>query len=101
MTFWQIVQCQPRCKYTEYQIQKISESNFDVLDYIQNKSEGANTEIMLYFTSTEIEMKQRTKVYGEADLMADIGGLLGLFLGASIYTLADIIVSSLEKIVNK
>ena len=26
-------------------------------------------------------MKQRIKVYGEADLMADIGGLLGLFLG--------------------
>ena len=46
-------------------------------------------------------MKQRIKVYGEADLMADIGGLLGLFLGASIYTLADIIVSSLEKFVNK
>ena len=54
ITFWQIIQCQPRCKYTEYEIHKISESNFDVLDYIKGTSEGANTEIMLFFTSTEI-----------------------------------------------
>ena len=101
ITFWNLVQCQPRCQYTQFHLHKVSESNFDILDYTGQEDDGANTAAMLYFTSTEIETKQRIKVYDESNLMADIGGYLGLFLGASIYTLVDIIVSGLEKALHK
>ena len=101
VSFWNLVQCQPRCQFTQFHLHKTSESNFDILDYAGYEDDGANAAAMLYFTSTEIEMKQRIKVYDESNLMADIGGYLGLFLGASIYTLVDVIVSSLEKVVHK
>ena len=59
--------------------------------------DGANMEIFLFATSTEIEVKERVWLYDGNDLVADIGGFLGLLLGASIYTLADLLLSNVEK----
>jgi hypothetical protein len=48
------------------------------------------------FTSTEINVVERIWVYDQNDLLADIGGFLGLLLGASCFTLADMLVTYLE-----
>ena len=96
MSYWKILECQPRCEHTQYSLKKISKSNFNALKYMGQDDE-ANMEAYLFATSTEIEVKERVWLYDENDLVADIGGSLGLFLGASIYTLADVILSNVEK----
>ena len=97
MTFWKIIQCQSRCQHTQYSLRKIADSNFNALKYMDLKDDGANMEIFLFATSTEIEVKERVWLYDGNDLVADIGGFLGLLLGASIYTLADLLLSNVEK----
>ena len=72
-------------------------SNFNALKYMDLTDDGANMEIFLFATSTEIEVKERVWLYDGNDLVADIGGFLGLLLGASIYTLADLLLSNVEK----
>ena len=97
MTFWQLLKCQPRCQHTQYTLRKIADSNFNALKYMGNDDDGANMEVFLFATSTEIEVKERVWLYDRNDFVADIGGFLGLLLGASIYTLADLLLSNVEK----
>ena len=67
------------------------------MKYMGFADDGANMEIFLFATSTEIEVKERVWLYDENDFVADIGGFMGLLLGASIYTLADLVLSNVEK----
>ena len=98
MSFWKIIECQSRCQHTQYSLKKIADSNFNALKYMnEDADDGANMEVFLFATSTEIEVKERVWLYDGNDLVADIGGFLGLLLGASIYTLADLLLSNVEK----
>ena len=49
----------------------------------------------------EVELKQRMWMYDLDNLAADIGGFMGLLLGASIYTFADLLVTAIEKMIMK
>ena len=40
-------------------------------------------------------------MYDLDNLAADIGGFMGLLLGASIYTFADLLVTAIEKMIMK
>ena len=102
------VGCIPRCKFTMYHMHKMFDSNFDSLIYAFNKTDGANQavskvnvpwakkyyfnflQISIMFPSTEITVMERIWVYDGNDFFADVGGFLGLLLGASCFTLAEV-----------
>ena len=101
ISYWKIIGCIPRCKYTKYVLGPLYDSNFDQLKYLFNQSDGANNEFFLVFIKSEIDIIKRIWIYDFNNLLADIGGFLGLLLGASIYTFADVLVASVEKLMNK
>ena len=45
MSFWNIIGCQPRCRYTQYSLKKIAESNFNALKYMTGQDDGATIEV--------------------------------------------------------
>lgn len=45
----------------------------------------------VFFASNQFLSSKRSELYGIADLIANIGGLFGLFMGVSILSLVEII----------
>lgn len=48
--------------------------------------------------STEVEIREQILVYTWDNFFADIGGFMGLLLGSSIYSLADMMIETLQKL---
>ena len=46
-SFWNLVECTPRCKFTKYVLKPMVEGNFNGLLYETGKSEGANIEVSI------------------------------------------------------
>ena len=70
------------------------------LEYIFKQVDGSNMEFLVMFVQSEIQILKRIWIYDFSNLLADIGGFLGLLLGASIYTFADLLVASVQKFVD-
>ena len=53
------------------------------------------------FTTPEVEVTKRMLVYDLDNFFADFGGFLGLFLGASCFTIVDVVTSAVERFIDK
>ena len=121
MSYWKLIGCIPRCSYTKYSLNVLWDSNFDLLgmyyrcpkpkyekkfpvfsfsEYFFKQVDGSNMEFFVTFVQSEIQILKRIWIYDFSNLLADIGGFLGLLLGASIYTFADLLVASVQKFVD-
>ena len=100
ISFWKTIGCIPKCTYTQYKLTQVFDSNYNKVKYSGGKDEGANIELTVVALTSEIEIKERMWIYDGNSLFADIGGYMGLLLGASIYTFADLLVSGIEHFIN-
>ena len=54
-----------------------------------------------FFTSPQIEVMEKMSVYGVDNFFSDFGGFLRLFLGASCFTVVDILAKVFEVFAEK
>ena len=47
-SFWDLIKCTPRCKFTKYILKPMVESNYNDLLYKTGKSDGANLAVMKF-----------------------------------------------------
>ena len=61
-SYWKIIGCTPRCKFTKYSMKRLYDSFFDKLEYIGEEDDGANFELCIVFVSSEVEIKHRLEL---------------------------------------
>ncbi|XP_055382439.1 pickpocket protein 28-like [Condylostylus longicornis] len=89
--FKTICNCLPACTSIAYDSEvtqsllKDNGSNYDT------QNEFARSIMNVYFAKNQFLSAKRSELYGIADLVANIGGLFGLFMGVSILSLVEII----------
>ena len=59
------------------------------------------TKIMLYFTSKSVKVLREEKAYPFGSLVADVGGVLGLFIGFNFLMVWDWMVLGIKKLLRK
>lgn len=101
------VDCLPPCDFTSYDT-TVSYSKFPHNNVLNDFSElsGINVETIqddivsfnVYFSDLYIQYSETVISYGPRLLVADIGGTLGLFLGASIISFMEIFVLFFDEI---
>lgn len=69
--------CLPRC--TSYSHSLVPEDN-----------DASETHVRLYFASRSVEVWREYEAYTVVSLMSDVGGLMGLLLGLSIYSMVEL-----------
>jgi hypothetical protein len=93
--------CLPLCNYTSYGVQysysqfpsmELAEDLSDVYDYTAEELQNNLVSINVFFDDMKIttSMTQYIKTY--THLLAEVGGLMGLFLGASVISLLELVV---------
>ncbi|CAH2092889.1 unnamed protein product [Euphydryas editha] len=90
--------CLPACTSIEYEAET-SQADFDYkalfrafnfpLDEEDNDLIFAR--VMIFFKEAQFITSRRSELYGQTDFLANCGGLLGLFMGFSILSVAEII----------
>ena len=98
-----VCDCTPPCSTYEYSVRQSSLSlpSGENLEYFTNMT-GTNrsawediteniVHLQIYFDSMEYTVVRETPAFGLYDLIANIGGLLGLFLGASLITIMELL----------
>ena len=93
--------CPPLCEHTSYNIES-SYSQFPSLQLAEDLEDEFNTSavelqnnlvsINVYYHSLKITRLTTEYTYVFSNLMADMGGLLGLFIGASMISLLEVVV---------
>ncbi|KAL1488870.1 hypothetical protein ABEB36_014665 [Hypothenemus hampei] len=87
--------CLPICNDLTYSMD-ISQSNWDYQSkYVALNQKNVNKKIRMsrltiYFRKSQFVTSIRNELYGVADFMASIGGLLGLFTGFSVLSIIEI-----------
>ncbi|ETN65216.1 hypothetical protein AND_003023 [Anopheles darlingi] len=92
-----ICNCLPACKSTHYDLE-ITQSSLDIEKFMKansvpvdnNDEKYAFTTLEIYFKESHFITSKRTELYGFVDLLANCGGLLGLFMGVSFLSLIEI-----------
>ncbi|XP_049542464.1 pickpocket protein 28-like [Anopheles darlingi] len=92
-----ICNCLPACKSTHYDLE-ITQSSLDIERFMKansmpvdnNDEKYAFTTLEIYFKESHFITSKRTELYGFVDLLANCGGLLGLFMGVSFLSLIEI-----------
>ncbi|KAJ8916850.1 hypothetical protein NQ315_005857 [Exocentrus adspersus] len=51
----------------------------------------SKSQLMIYFKSSHFIPYERNELYGHLDFLANVGGLLGLFIGISLLSFFEII----------
>ncbi|KAF5270640.1 hypothetical protein FQA39_LY01378 [Lamprigera yunnana] len=88
--------CLPSCNSLAYDA-TISQSHWDWKkgrDLVSSKNDSNSynlSRLRIYFKDIQFITSQRNELYGVTDFYANCGGLLGLFTGFSIISLAEII----------
>ena len=59
------------------------------------------TKIMPYFTSKSVKVLREEEAYPFGSLVADVGGVLGLFIGFNFLMIWDLIVWGIKKLLRK
>ncbi|XP_063377476.1 pickpocket protein 28-like [Cydia fagiglandana] len=81
-------------EFTTEAVTAVDETNVETADNksISNETETENefTEIIIYYRRPRFVAMQRSELVGLSQFLADVGGTLGLFLGFSFLTLAEI-----------
>ena len=63
------------------------------------RNQGFNLQISLFSSQAVKEVTEEAVIFNEIDLVASIGGYLGLFLGASILSIYQLLVDMGRKFV--
>jgi hypothetical protein len=93
--------CLPLCNYTSYGVQysysqfpsmELAEDLSDVYDYTAEELQSNLVSINVFFDDMKITTSTTQYVYRYTNLLADMGGLMGLFLGASVISLLEVAV---------
>ncbi|XP_026322231.1 pickpocket protein 28 [Hyposmocoma kahamanoa] len=93
--------CLPSCYSIQYDAE-ILKTSFDVQNYfkhlevIMNDSfpwinDYEHSRIEMYFKEPRFVSMRRSELFGLTDFLANVGGLLGLFLGFSLLSLVEIV----------
>ena len=81
--------CLPPCSYVTYDCDvSISYSTF-FDSATESAKRDSSLSINIYFKSFNVETKTTSKAYTFVELLSDIGGQLGLFLGISVITIIE------------
>lgn len=92
--------CKPACTSINYYTE-MSQVEFDFKKVVKPKSYGGQSMldhedlvisyVAIYFKQKDFLNMKREELYGWRDFIANIGGLMGLFMGVSVISLAEII----------
>ncbi|XP_030760546.1 pickpocket protein 28-like [Sitophilus oryzae] len=91
--------CPSMCNTIDYNVE-ITESDYDWprkmaaigIDVVTEDEEGmSSSQLQIYFKSNTFIPQQRNELYGTFDFLANVGGLLGLFIGFSILSMIELI----------
>ncbi|KAF7267710.1 hypothetical protein GWI33_019099 [Rhynchophorus ferrugineus] len=91
--------CPSMCNTIDYNVE-ITESDYDWprkmaaigIDVVSEDEEGMSTsQLQIYFKGNTFIPQQRNELYGTFDFLANVGGLLGLFIGFSILSMIELI----------
>ena len=53
IAYFKVIGCIPRCSYTKYRMKPIYDSNYNKIEYLGGKDDGANIDIAIGFISSE------------------------------------------------
>ncbi|XP_005176878.1 pickpocket protein 28-like [Musca domestica] len=91
--------CMPGCTSLEYETE-ISEGSFDLENtlrayddydrYFELYPGGRMSLVTIYFKDNQFITSRRSELYGVTELMANFGGVLGLFMGVSLLSVVEI-----------
>ncbi|CAG4955982.1 unnamed protein product [Parnassius apollo] len=90
--------CLPACTSIEYEAET-SQADFDWkalytafnLTISDDILDQKFARVMIFFKEAQFITSRRSELYGQTDFLANCGGLLGLFMGFSILSVAEII----------
>ncbi|XP_059052635.1 pickpocket protein 28-like [Achroia grisella] len=90
--------CLPACTSIEYEAET-SQADYDWkaiyrayrLEIPPHMNDMMYSRVMIFFKEPQFITSRRSELYGQTDFLANCGGLLGLFMGFSILSLAEII----------
>lgn len=85
--------CTPNCHYIKYNINRSIRT-------AANSSED-RLKLYIYFPESERSVKEETLLFDENALIGNIGGYLGLLLGASALTIYDKILEWISQVLRK
>ncbi|XP_073811880.1 pickpocket protein 28-like [Musca autumnalis] len=86
--------CMPACTSLDYETE-ISEGYFDVDStqkafQVDNMFSGKVSLVQIYFKENQFITSKRSELYGVSDLLANFGGVFGLFMGISILSVVEL-----------
>ncbi|XP_013199333.2 pickpocket protein 28-like [Amyelois transitella] len=88
--------CLPACTSIEYEAE-ISKADYDwkdqvfKSDYVGMDDDSQCSRVAVFFKEPQFITSRRSELYGQTDFLANCGGLLGLFMGFSLLSLAEIL----------
>ncbi|XP_068913456.1 pickpocket protein 28-like [Tenebrio molitor] len=89
--------CKPSCTQLKFNVET-SDGDFYFKEYFKTvhqkyfKNNTSHWSVLdIYFKEEQFMTKERHQLYGTSDLISNLGGLLGLFTGFSLISLAEII----------
>ncbi|XP_073848275.1 pickpocket protein 28-like [Musca autumnalis] len=92
--------CLPACTSLDYETE-ISEGSFDVantIDAVSNLKDIREmypdltmSMVWIYFKDNEFITSRRSELYGVTDLLANFGGVCGLFMGVSLLSIIEML----------
>ncbi|XP_026496020.2 pickpocket protein 28 [Vanessa tameamea] len=90
--------CLPACTSIEYEAET-SQADYDWkaifkafnLPIDEEDKDLLYARVMIFFKEAQFITSRRSELYGQTDFLANCGGLLGLFMGFSILSVAEII----------
>ncbi|XP_075168272.1 pickpocket protein 28-like [Haematobia irritans] len=92
--------CLPGCTSLEYDIE-ISEGHLDLIntikaiDYLDEfksfRPDQKWSQLLIYFKENQFITSKRSELYGITELLANFGGVFGLFMGFSILSIVELI----------
>lgn len=91
----QACNCLPTCSSLSFTY------NFDIEKFNNQDPKYVNRSMTtFYFADDEFIVYKRSASFGNVDLIANIGGLLGLFLGISILSVVEIFVFFVVRVIS-
>ncbi|XP_072944671.1 pickpocket protein 28-like [Epargyreus clarus] len=88
--------CLPACTSIEYEAET-SQADFDWKALYRAFNQKIDSDdmyfsrVMIFFKEAQFITSRRSELYGQTDFLANCGGLLGLFMGFSFLSVAEII----------
>ncbi|XP_066255098.1 pickpocket protein 28-like isoform X1 [Euwallacea similis] len=90
--------CPEMCNTIDYNVE-ITESDYDWprkmaalgIDVTEDDEGLSSSQLLIYFKSSTFIPQERNELFGTFDFLANVGGLLGLFVGFSLLSMVELI----------